>query len=236
MTREEELAHNLRAVHARIASACESAGRHPDDVTLIVVTKTYPASDIEILSKLGVRDIGENKHPEAGRKKDEITAGDALTWHFIGGLQSNKAAAVASYAAVVHSVDRLKLVPQLAKGAERSGRTVSCLVQVSLQPPGGGGGPGRAGVDPVGVLELAAAIEADPRLALRGVMGVAPLDGDPVAAFGVLAETARRVRHNHPPADVLSAGMSDDLEQAITAGATHVRVGRSVLGERPRLG
>ncbi|MEJ7756407.1 MAG: YggS family pyridoxal phosphate-dependent enzyme [Nocardioidaceae bacterium] len=219
MTREEELAHNLRAVHARIASACESAGRHPDDVTLIVVTKTYPASDIEILSKLGVRDIGENKHPEAGRKKDEIAAGDALTWHFIGGLQSNKAAAVASYADVVQSVDRLKLVPQLAKGAERSGRTVSCLVQVSLQPPGGAAGP--------------VAPASTPPVSSSSLPRSRPIRAWPCAGSWVwhrLTVTPLRRSACWPrrpgayvtttPADVLSAGMSDDLEQAITAGAT----------------
>lgn len=236
MNRRDELATGLREVRQRIERACRDAGRTPDGIILVVVTKTYPASDVELLHELGVHDIGENRHPEAADKKDALGAiGDDLTWHFIGGLQSNKAAAVAAYADVVQSVDRVKLVPQLRKGAERAGHQVDCLVQVNLDSPGTADSSDRAGVDPAGALDVAGAVADAEHLRLRGVMAVAPLGADPAPAFATLADVAAAVRREHPGADVVSAGMSGDLEQAIAAGATHVRVGRSVLGERASL-
>lgn len=226
MNRADELSANLAQVHQRIGAACISAGRPRDDVSLIVVTKTYPASDVIALASLGVTDVGENRHPEAGDKHDEA-AGD-LTWHFVGGLQTNKASAVARYADFVHSVDRTKLVGALDKGARAAGRTVGCFVQVALSDESG-----RSGVTPDAVLDIAGAIASATSLSLAGVMAVAPLGGDPDAAFAELREISTSLIAHHEEATKISAGMSGDLESAVKFGATHLRVGRSVLGERP---
>lgn len=229
MSREQEIADGLERVRSRIAAACADAGRDPEEVGLVVVTKFFPASDVKILADLGVTDVGENRHQEAQAKAAEC-AELPLRWHFIGGLQSNKAAAVASYSDVVESVDRVKLVKGLQRGAHERGHEVDVLLQVSLDPPDR---EGRAGADPAQLSDLAAAVEEAGALRLRGLMAVAPLGEDPAAAFERLAEIRAGFRADHPDADVLSAGMSGDLEQAIAAGATHVRVGSAVLGERP---
>ncbi|NYI46953.1 hypothetical protein BJ993_004033 [Nocardioides aromaticivorans] len=227
--RLEELRTNLAAVHDRIARAAESAGRDPADVDLVVVTKFFPASDVRLLADLGVSDVGENRHQEAEAKAAEC-ADLPLRWHFIGGLQSNKAAAVARYADVVESVDRASLVGRLDRGAAETAREVEVLVQVSLDPPGR---DNRAGVVPEGLAALAAQVDASPHLALRGLMAVAPLGDDPVEAFGRLAAIRAEFLEQHPSATRLSAGMSGDLEAAVSAGATHVRIGSAVLGSRP---
>lgn len=234
--RREELAHNLAAVRRRIADAAAGAGRAPDSVTLVVVTKTYPASDVVDLAALGVTDVGENRHPEAARKRDEAGQKAAgLRWHFVGALQTNKAAAVARYADVVHSVDRARLVDALARGAVQAGREVEVLIQVNLE--GRDDDPvGRAGADPGDVLALAERVDAAAGLVLGGVMAVAPLGADPDPAFARLAEISASVAATVPGATAISAGMSGDLEAAVRHGATHVRIGRSVLGERPPLG
>lgn len=227
--RRDELAANLATVRGRIAAACTDAGRDPAEVRLVVVTKFFPAADVRLLADLGVTDVGENRHQEAEAKAAEC-ADLGLTWHFIGGLQSNKAAAVAAYAGVVESVDRRKLVAPLARGAGE--RPVDVLLQVSLDPPGRAG---RAGVDPAELPALAAAVaEAEP-LRLRGLMAVAPLGEDPRPAFERLAAIRADFVAEHPDATWLSAGMSGDLEHAVHAGATHVRIGSAVLGSRPRL-
>ena len=229
MSRREELAANLERVRARIRDACAAAARDPAEVGLVVVTKYFPASDVRLLADLGVTDVGENKHQEAQEKAAEC-ADLGLTWHFIGGLQSNKAAAVAGYADVVESVDRLKLVAPLDRGAGARGTVVDCLVQVSLDPPGAAG---RHGADPAEVADLAAAIAAADHLRLAGVMAVAPLGEPPRPAFERLAQVAERLRADHPGASTISAGMSGDLEEAIACGATRLRIGSSVLGTRP---
>jgi pyridoxal phosphate enzyme (YggS family) len=227
VSRYDELSTSLAETQQRIAAACEAAGRDPAEITLVVVTKTYPASDVELLAELGVVDVGENRHPEAGDKADAVTA--AMRWHFLGGLQTNKAGAVARYADVVHSVDRLKLVASLSRGAEAAGRMLTCLVQVDFAATD----PGRAGVVPGGIDELADAVAAAPGLELGGLMTVAPLGDDPAPHFVHLAQLSAQLRLRHPSATIMSAGMSADFEAAIAAGATHLRIGRSVLGERP---
>ena len=229
MSRREEIAANLAAVRSRIAAACERAGRSPDEVGLVVVTKYFPASDVRLLAELGVTDVGENRHQEAEVKAAEC-AELGLAWHFIGSLQSNKAAAVASYASVVESVDRLKLVAGLDRGAHERDAVDDCLVQVSLDPPGR---PGRSGADLADVPAIAAAIAGSGALRLRGVMAVAPLGEPALPAFRRLADVAAELRIGYPDATVVSAGMSGDLEEAISCGATHVRVGSAVLGPRP---
>lgn len=225
--RREELRANLLAVEERIARACAAAGRRRDEVTLIVVTKTYPPSDVDLLVELGVTDVGENRHPEAGRKLAEL-AGPAPRMHFIGGLQTNKANAVAQYADVVQSVDRRRLVDALSAGAGRAGREVGCLVQVDF----GESGLGRSGVAPADVPHIAEAIAAADGLRLDGVMTVAPLGVDPRPSFDELVRLSEELRTRHPEAIIVSAGMSDDFDVAVESGATHLRVGRSILGER----
>jgi pyridoxal phosphate enzyme (YggS family) len=229
MTRREEIEAGLARVHERIAGACADVGRSADEVGLVVVTKFFPPDDIRLLAELGVADIGENRHQEAQEKAAEC-ADLGLTWHFIGGLQSNKAAAVTSYAAVVESVDRRKLVRPLSRGAHEHGREVDVLLQVSLDPPGA---EGRSGADPAQLGDLAAAVDEAGMLRLRGLMAVAPLGEDPAKAFAQLADIRADFLTHHPDATWLSAGMSGDLEHAIRAGATHVRVGSAVLGSRP---
>lgn len=226
--RSDEVAANLAAVLRRIAVACEAARRQPDEVALTVVTKFFPASDVRILADLGVTDVGENRHQEAAAKAAEC-ADLPLRWHFIGGLQSNKAAAVATYADVVESVDRVKLVPALQRGAHERGHGVDVLLQVSLDPPKA---EHRSGADPSALSALASDVEACGSLRLRGLMAVAPLGEDPDVAFGRLAAIRSEFLASHPEATELSAGMSNDLEAAIRHGATRVRVGSAVLGQR----
>lgn len=226
MNRHEEISAGLAAVEERIVRACDAVGRERDQITLIVVTETYPASDVDILAELGVLDVGENRHPEAGDKAEQVTA--AMRWHFLGGLQTNKAGAVARYADVVHSVDRLKLARSLDRGAEAADRTLECLVQVDFDATD----PGRAGVVPSGLPELAAAVAEADHLSLGGLMTVAPLGDDPRPHFDHLVRLSVELQRDHPAATIISAGMSDDFEHAIKAGATHLRIGRSVLGER----
>ena len=228
--RRDELAANLDAVRRRISAACHEAGR-PDDVRLVVVTKFFPASDVRLLAELGVTDVGENRHQEAEAKAAEC-ADLGLRWHFIGGLQSNKASAVASYADVVESVDRAKLVGPLSRGAHARGHEVDVLLQVSLDPPGA---EHRSGADPADLADLARRVDEAGMLRLRGLMAVAPLGEEPGEAFARLAEVRADFLREHPGATVLSAGMSGDLEAAIIHGATHVRVGSAVLGPRPQV-
>jgi pyridoxal phosphate enzyme (YggS family) len=227
--RRDVLARNLEAVHARIDSACADAGRSVAEITLVVVTKFFPESDVRLLAELGVGEVGENRHQEAVEKAAACADLD-LRWHYIGALQSNKAAAVAAYADVVQSVDRVKLVAGLARGAQERGRDLEVLVQVSLDPPGAAG---RSGVDPADLPALVERIGESEGLRLRGVMGVAPLGGDAAEAFARLGEHAGVVRSAAPEATWISAGMSGDLEQAVRAGATHLRIGSAVLGPRP---
>ncbi len=227
--RRADLQTGLSAVRGRIGHACAEAGRDVDELTLIVVTKFFPAADVRLLAELGVSHVGENRHQEAVEKAAQCAELD-LDWHFIGALQSNKAAAVAGYSAVVHSVDRLKLVGGLGRGACERERTLDCLVQVSLDPPGASG---RSGASVEEVPALAERILATEGLRLRGVMGVAPLGGEAREAFGTLREISDSVRRLEPEATWISAGMSGDLEEAISQGATHLRIGSAVLGPRP---
>ncbi len=228
MSRIEELRTNLGAVRHRISTSALAAGRS-DEIGLVVVTKFFPASDVRLLAELGVTDVGENRHQEAEAKASEC-ADLGLRWHFIGGLQSNKAAAVASYADVVESLDRSKLVGPLSRGAQARGAEVDVLLQVSLDPPGSSN---RSGIDPAGLEALAERVAGADLLRLGGLMAVAPLGEEPESAFARLADLHGTFLQQHPGATMLSAGMSGDLEAAITYGATHVRVGSAVLGPRP---
>jgi PLP dependent protein len=223
-----QLAANLAAVRARIEAACGDAGRSADEVQLIAVTKTFPASDVALLSQLGLVNFGENKDQEAAPKAAECAAaGLRLRWHFVGQLQVNKAASVVSYADVVHSVDRSRLVTVLGRRAAAAGRSVTCLVQVSLDEA-----PGRGGAASDDVPGLAAATAAEPSLVLGGVMAIAPLGAPARPAYARLRKIAESVRSDYPSATAISAGMSDDLGEAIAEGATQVRIGTALLGGR----
>lgn len=241
--RGAELADALAVVEDRIVAACAGAGRAREEVTLVVVTKFFPASDVRLLLDLGVRDVGESRAREATEKfEDEVLLRhrqrmpgvDALTAHFIGQVQTNKAAAVVAWADVIHSVDRPRLVRALDRAAGAAGRSPRVLVQVALGVESGGQ-DGRAGVRPEDADALADAIASCEHLVLAGVMAVAPRDGDPDVAFGRLAEVSRGIRERHREATWVSAGMSGDLEEAVRRGATHLRVGSAILGSRPTL-
>ncbi|GHJ98334.1 YggS family pyridoxal phosphate-dependent enzyme [Streptomyces sp. NPDC003753] len=236
--RRDHIAANLAKVEDRIAAACAAAGRKREEVTLIVVTKTYPASDVRILSELGVRHVAENRDQDAAPKA-AACSDLPLSWHFVGQLQTNKVRSVVGYADLVQSVDRSKLVTALSKEAVRAGREVGCLIQVALDAGASGRGE-RGGVAPEGIEELGDLVASAPGLRLDGLMTVAPLTGAYAgrqrAAFERLMDLSTDLRRAHPAATMVSAGMSADLEEAVAAGATHVRVGTAVLGVRPRLG
>ena len=227
--RTEQLRHGLAVVRTRIAAAADAVGRDPDSVTLIVVSKTWPADDVRRLADLGVTDVAENRDQEAVPKVQACADLD-LTWHFVGQLQRNKAASVARYADVVQSVDREALVAALDRGAARAGRRLGALVQVGLDT---GADAHRGGCAPLDLPAVAGAIEDAEHLDLLGLMAVAPLGADPAPAFARLAGLRDDLVARFPGAEWMSAGMSGDLEQAVAAGATHVRVGSAVLGGRP---
>jgi pyridoxal phosphate enzyme (YggS family) len=218
------LAQRLEAVRAGITDACIAAGRDSADVTLIVVTKFHPVSTMRELYALGVRDFGENRHQEAEIKAQELLDLEKKL-HFIGQLQSNKAAAVRRYADVVHSVDRLSLVSALGKASQEP---LECFLQLNLTDD-----PGRGGVAPSDLAQLAERAAATPSLLVKGVMAVAPLDADPRQAFVRVREASETLRTIIPEAIYISAGMSHDYAEAIAEGATHLRIGTAITGERP---
>ena len=213
-----ELADRLERVRAGVADAAAEASRDPAEITTIVVTKFHPAELVSELHALGVRDFGESRHQEAQPKIAALALPDA-TWHFVGQLQSKKAKQVAEYIDVIHSVDRDSLLPALAgKGA---------FIQVNLTDD-----PERGGVDPAGVDALAeSALEGG--LDLLGLMAVAPLGGEPRRAFAALRTMSERLRTVAPRASALSMGMSGDYRDAILEGATHLRIGTAITGNRP---
>lgn len=225
------LEQNLRAVRERIDAAARAAGRDPATVALLAVSKTWPATDVRALAALGQSDFGENRAQELVGKAAEL-ADLPVRWHFIGQLQRNKAAAVARLGAVVHSVDRAALAQALSRAGEAAQRPVEVLLQVDLGGPEGELGA-RGGADPAEVPALADAVAELPGVDLRGLMAVAPRGVAPAPAFARLAELAARVRADHPGAVEISAGMSGDLEDAVEAGATIVRVGTALFGRRP---
>lgn len=219
----EGLADRLRAVQDGIADACRAAGRDASETTLIVVTKFHPASLVSALADLGVCDVGENRHQEAQAKAAELSGLD-LNWHYIGQLQTKKARQAAQYASAIHSIDRARLVDALA-GADR---TVDAFLQINLTDD-----PGRGGAAPSEIESLTEQVLGTPTLRLRGVMAVAPLDEAAASAFERLAGYSDRVRALAPEATAISAGMTHDYAEAIAAGATHLRIGSAITGNRP---
>jgi pyridoxal phosphate enzyme (YggS family) len=218
-TRKEEIAQNLSEVKERIQRAAKSVDRDPNSVQLIVVTKTFPVSDIEILRDLGESNFGENRDQEAGPKAESIPA----TWHFQGQIQSNKIKSICEWADVIHSISSEKEIVKFAQ----SPRKHQVFLQVSLD-----GQVGRGGASPADLMKLADLVNQSNNLELLGLMAVAPLDVEPEKAFADLALINQGFVGQYPTAKFLSAGMSGDFEAAIKYGATHIRVGSSILGSR----
>lgn len=236
--RTSEVSAGLVAVRQRIRAAAAAAGRNPGDLTLIAVTKTWPATDVAVLYELGVRDVGENRDQEAAAKAADVdrllgapARQDPLRWHFIGQLQRNKVRSVVSYAAMVHSVDRATLIPALDAAATAAGRSLPVCLQVNVDESGQ---HGRGGAAPADIPALADLVAGSTSLTLAGVMAVAPLGKPARPAFRRLRAVSETLRADHPSAVVISAGMSGDLEDAVAEGATHLRVGSALLGARAR--
>lgn len=223
---------NLEKINSRIAEASSRSKRNISEITLIAVTKTYPASDVDLLKQLGIENVGENKDQEASGKISQVK--EKFSWHFIGQLQSNKAKSVVTYAELVHSVDRLSLAKELQKSASAIAKKQKVLIQVDLDQSGPD--PSRGGVWPADLAALAQFINQSENLELTGLMSVAPLGENPSEAFERLAQIRSDFLKNYPNAVILSAGMSEDLEAAIEHGATHLRIGSALLGERPKIG
>ncbi len=219
------LAERLEAVRGGIAEAARAAGRRPEELTTIVVTKFHPASLVRELAALGVEDVGENRHQEAQEKSAEL-ADLGLRWHFVGQLQSKKARQVRRYAQVIHSLDRSSLVDALASDEG----VVDGFVQLNLTDD-----PARGGVSDRDLEALVERVLETQGLRLLGVMAVAPLDEEPASAFERVRQASERVRALAPDATAISAGMSQDYREAIAAGATHLRIGTAITGNRPTL-
>jgi len=211
MTRNEELAANLASVQERITRS---------DVTLIVVTKTYPVSDVQILKELGVENFGENRTEEGEVKAVAVPA----TWHFQGGIQRRKIKDIVQWADVIHSLDSTEHALKLG---QRAVRPIEVFLQLSLD-----GDPDRGGVVESELAALAEAVVAAPNLELVGLMCVPPVSAIPAEAFSQIYSVHQRFLSNFPNAQSLSTGMSGDFEVAIDHGATHIRVGSSILGSR----
>ncbi|EFV12295.1 YggS family pyridoxal phosphate-dependent enzyme [Segniliparus rugosus] len=230
MSRRAELAERLASVREQVAEACARAGRDAREVTLVVVTKFFPASDAALLYELGCREFGESRDQEARAKVAEL--GDSVPgvrWHMIGQIQRNKAKSIASWAHVVQSVDEARLVAAFEKAvSERGGQPLDVLVQVSLDGDGR-----RSGALPEDVPALADQIAASEHLRLQGLMAIPPLAADPAQAYERLARLHDALKADHPSATTLSAGMSGDFATAIAAGSSCVRVGTAILGARP---
>jgi pyridoxal phosphate enzyme (YggS family) len=214
MNRKEELSGNLELVRSKIAKVADH------EVTLIAVTKTFPVRDAEILHELGVRDFGENRDAE-GAEKAAIVSG---TWHFQGQIQSNKLKSITSWASVIHSLDDPRHFEIIEKVAPRP---LQIFLQVSLD-----GAHHRGGAGLEELHSLAALVEKSPTHTLAGLMSVPPVEMNPDEAFAQLAVIHKEFMKLFPAAKSLSAGMSGDYEAAISHGATHVRVGSSILGSR----
>ena len=224
MNRTSEITANLNDVKAKIASAALKAGRDADEITLIVVTKTFPVSDLEILYSLGVREFGENRDQEAAEKVAKLPSD--INWNFQGGIQSNKLKSITTWAGCIHSVDKLKYAQIISE--QNTGKPKEIFIQVSLdQPP-----ESRGGVDPKKLIDLASEITKLPDISLKGLMAVAPLDLPEEQAFLKLKEIQADFVAVFKDSKYLSAGMSGDYEMAISYGATHLRIGSSILGNR----
>jgi len=224
MNRIDEISANLEKVNEQIKLAAEKANRSTDEITLIAVTKTFPVSDIEILYSLGIREFGENRDQEASAKVS-LLPGD-VKWHFQGQIQSNKLKSITSWASYIHSVDQFKYAQIISQHSGDIEKPI--FIQVSLDKPP----QSRSGVHPSDLLELAGAISELPGISLQGLMAVAPVDTPAEDAFAELVAIRSDFLRTFPDAKSLSIGMSGDYQIAIKYGATHIRIGSSILGIR----
>lgn len=236
----------IAAFRARLTAACEQAGRDPAEVALIAVTKNHPPEYALQALRSGLLELGENRPQELVAKREGVEQLDAglaakASWHFIGRLQRNKAKQVVAAADMVHSIDRLAVAEAVAKAAAAGDRwsastPLPVLLQINLDPHAPreehDSNASRGGVHPLEISRLAAQVADYDELQVAGVMAIAPLGHDPGTCFARLAELSQELRLDHPAADVISAGMSGDFPAAIANGATHVRVGTALFGER----
>jgi len=225
----EDIAARWRATAARVAAACERAGRAPAEVTIVAVSKTHPAEAVRAAAAAGARDFGENYAQELAAKRDACGDLGGARWHFIGRLQRNKARLVAGHVALVHAVDSLELAEELARRAQGAVQPILLAVNVAGEATKGGVAPATAGA-------LAAAIARVPGVRLDGLMTMPPPDDDPEASRGpfraLRALRDRLEQELGAPLPALSMGMSGDYEVAIACGATHVRIGTAIFGAR----
>jgi pyridoxal phosphate enzyme (YggS family) len=232
LTVPHNLASQLAEIRGRIGRAAAAAGRDPSAITLVAVTKTQPAEVVRAAALLGVTDFGENYVREAAEKRQAL-ADLALDWHFIGALQANKTRTVAATFGWVHSIDRLGVARRLSEQRPYHAPPLNLLIQVALVPE-----PTKAGVAPADLPDLARQIAALPRVRLRGLMCLPPPEPRVSVQREVFAGL-RRLQEGLNAAglglDTLSMGMSGDFEAAIAEGATHVRIGTALFGERRRL-
>jgi pyridoxal phosphate enzyme (YggS family) len=222
------IAEEYRTLQEEISRSCRRAGRDPSEITLIAVTKTVPAERIREAWECGVRDIGENRVQEMAAKQP-LLQDLAFRWHLIGHLQTNKVKAALPGVEMIHSVDRIGLIEEIDR---RTDRIVPVLLQVNVAREAS-----KFGADPEDAPALVDAIEGRPRLALRGFMTIAPLEGGEAAAreaFAGLRKLRDALAKTHPSLDlsILSMGMSGDWPIAIEEGATHLRIGSRIFGAR----
>lgn len=221
------LAERLRLVQERIEQAASLNGRAADEITLIVVSKFHPADLVVDLVELGVSNFGENRDQEAKPKAQEVAErlgeSKSPTWHFVGQLQSNKVRSVLTYSRIIHSLDRDSLLKELI----RLEQPASVFIELNLTDD-----QGRGGVAPENLEKFAEAVLSANHLNLMGVMGVAALDRDPRVDFEVIQSCSERLKQLSPASNKISAGMSGDFEAAIGFGATHLRIGTAITGNR----
>jgi PLP dependent protein len=225
----QNLTLHVNHVRSRIRSAAIAAGRDPDSVTLVAVTKAKTAESVRLAATAGVTDFGENYLQEAEVKMDQL-ADLKLKWHFIGGIQSNKTRAIAERFDWVQSVDRFSVARRLSEQRPFHAPPLNICIQVALVPE-----PAKGGVAPDALTELAAAIAGLPRLALRGLMCVPPPQPNAAAERAVFAKLRAALTDLNAGGlklDTLSMGMSQDFESAIAEGATLVRIGTALFGAR----
>ncbi|HEX7830071.1 MAG TPA: YggS family pyridoxal phosphate-dependent enzyme [Thermoanaerobaculia bacterium] len=220
MSRADEIRANLAALEARISAACARAGRKRSDVTLVAVTKTFPASDVELAIAAGVGDVGENKVQEARDKKDDVASG--ARWHLVGHLQSNKAKDAVKMFDVIQSIDSLDLAVRIARIATAIGKRQEILLQVNI-----GNEEQKSGAWADDVPTIVSRIADIDALRLTGLMAIPPVHEDPRFYFREL-----RALRDSVGLPELSMGMTDDFEVAIEEGATIIRVGRAIFGSR----
>lgn len=222
-----QLEERYLSVKAAIEKAASKAGRSPAEIELIVISKNHPAQLVQDLYAMGQRQFGENRDQEAGPKAEATANLEQIVWHFVGQLQSNKVKSALGYSQVLHSIDRSSLVQALRRELLEREQQLSGFIQLNLTDD-----PNRGGVNPGELLEFAEKVLTLPNFRLLGVMGVAALNRDPRIDFELIANASQGLMTLESGARFISAGMSHDFEQAIEFGATHLRIGTAITGNR----